>query len=87
MLGFKRRASGARGGPAVYVTFFTTAEAFAFKAACEQDAIPGALATVPRRLSAGCGMAWRAPASERGRIEEAIARRGLEYEEVCELDA
>lgn len=29
------------------------------EAFCKQNGIPGRLAPVPRRLSAGCGIAWR----------------------------
>lgn len=87
MLGRGKQGCGSTAqGPAVYVTFYTTAEAFACAAACEKAGIDGRLVTVPRCLSAGCGMAWRSSADERAAIE-ALVRAGLECEAVEELFA
>ena len=87
MFGRKKRECGsAADGPAVYVTFYTTAEAFACAAACEKAGIEGRLVTVPRCLSAGCGMAWRSPAGARA-AREALVRAGLACEAIEELSA
>ena len=42
----------------LYVTFYTYAEAMAMDAACKRANIGGKLASIPRKLSAGCGVAW-----------------------------
>lgn len=50
----------------VVVSFHTTTDALAFKAAAEQAGLGGRLAPIPRQLSAGCGMAWREPVAGSG---------------------
>ena len=46
---------------AVY-TFHTTTEAMKMEQCAREHGIPGRLIPVPRQISAGCGMAWAAPA-------------------------
>ena len=41
------------------LTFHTTDAAMEMEAFCKQNGIAGRLMPVPRRLSAGCGIAWR----------------------------
>ena len=45
------------------LTFHTTDAAMEMEAFCKQNVIAGRLAPVPRRLSAGCGIAWRMEAA------------------------
>ncbi len=45
--------------PYQVLTFHTTAAAMELEVVCKQNGIPGRLVPVPRRLSAGCGIAWR----------------------------
>lgn len=66
------------------VTFHTTAEAIAMEKYCKSDEIPGRLIPVPRQISAGCGLAWSAPAEEGARVKEYLAEKGLRFEEVGE---
>lgn len=71
----------------VYVTFHTTVEAFALEEACKKAGIAGRLRTIPRSLSAGCGLAWASP------VENSCALRALlknqaahiDYEDIAEL--
>lgn len=86
MLGFKKKGTR-QAEPAVYVTFYTTAESFAFASTCQSAGVAGRLVTIPRCLSAGCGMAWRAPVDERPRIEALIAADALEHEDICVLES
>ncbi|MEG0368785.1 MAG: DUF3343 domain-containing protein, partial [Hungatella sp.] len=44
------------------ITFHTTTEAMAAEQAFRLAGIPGRLIPVPRQISAGCGLAWSAPA-------------------------
>lgn len=69
----------------VIVSFHTTAEAFAFEKACRSNSIEGRLTTVPRAISAGCGLAWRAPISSCAKIEAFIKEMDLEYEGIYEI--
>ncbi len=65
----------------VVVTFSTITDAFAFEKACKARGISGRLITIPRQLSAGCGMAWSSPVALRDDVEALIVQ-GLEHEEV-----
>ena len=48
----------------VILTFATTEAALAVEAACAEHGWPGRLIPTPQSVSAGCGLAWRAPADE-----------------------
>ncbi len=43
------------------ITFHTTADAMALEKECKKKNIPERLISVPRSISAGCGLAWCAP--------------------------
>lgn len=42
------------------ITFHTTTAAMAMEAMCAAKDLPGRLIPVPREITAGCGMSWRA---------------------------
>ena len=63
------------------VTFHTTTEAMAAEKELKLNQIAGRLIPVPRQISAGCGLAWSAPAAG----EEAEPAPSLE-ELMAELD-
>lgn len=67
------------------VTFHTTADAIAFEKACKENDMDGRMIPVPRELSAGCGLAWCAPVSERAAIESFLGEQGISHEEIAEL--
>lgn len=66
------------------ITFHTTADAMAMEKACLELGVPGRLIPVPRAISAGCGMAWCAPLSERGKLTEVMRDKGIEQEDLHE---
>lgn len=66
----------------VIVTFHTTADAFGFEQACKACGIAGRLTTIPREISAGCGLSWQSADVERERLEALIDEEGLEHEGV-----
>ncbi|WP_165043236.1 DUF3343 domain-containing protein [Adlercreutzia sp. ZJ138] len=68
------------------VSFYTTADAFAFEAACKQAGVSGRLGTVPRQMSAGCGMAWYAEPESCDRIVAMCTEQHLEYEDMAEIE-
>lgn len=59
------------------VTFHTTADAMAMEKACREHEIPGRLIPVPRAISAGCGLAWCAPLTERRKLREVMEEQGI----------
>ena len=69
---------------AVY-TFHTTTKAMKMEQCAREHGIPGRLIPVPRQISAGCGMAWAAPAEAKARTDEEIRLSDVEVEGVYEL--
>lgn len=68
------------------ITFHTTAEAMAAERFCKEQGIPGRLIPVPRQLSAGCGLAWSAPAAEAGRLKKQLEEGRICWEAWQELN-
>jgi hypothetical protein len=66
----------------IIVAFHTTAEAFAFEAACKKAGVTGKLGTVPRTVSAGCGFAWHAPDVAQEEVRAFIQQQNLEVQGV-----
>lgn len=69
----------------VVFTFHTTTQAMYMEACCKEEGGPGRLIPVPRQISAGCGMAWSAPSSERFLLEQLVKKHKIEVEGVYEL--
>ena len=67
------------------ITFHTTADAMAMEKACKGKS-KGRLIPVPRELSAGCGISWSAPLTERSVVEQILSESGIEYEEMAECE-
>jgi len=59
------------------VTFHTTTAAMAMETACAGAGLPGRLIPVPREITAGCGMAWKAEPGDRTALEAFTAEKGL----------
>lgn len=69
----------------VVITFHTTTMAMKMEQSAKQAGSPGRLIPVPRQISAGCGMAWSAPAEDRPGIERLIRESGIEADSTYEL--
>lgn len=59
------------------VTFHTTTAAMSMEAACSAAGLPGRLIPVPREITAGCGMAWKAAPGDRTALEAFVAEKGI----------
>ena len=59
------------------VTFHTTPAAMAMEKACAAAGIPGRLIPVPREITAGCGMSWKAEPADRAALEAFVAEKGI----------
>ena len=59
--------------PYQVLTFHTTDAAMEMESFCKQNGIAGRLVPVPRRLSAGCGIAWRMEAEVYAQYQTVIA--------------
>lgn len=63
------------------LTFHTTDAAMEMESFCKQNGIAGRLVPVPRRLSAGCGIAWRVEAAVWAQYRACIEHSGIEIEQ------
>ena len=71
----------------LYVTFYTFSEAMATEAACKRENLSGKLVSVPRKLSAGCGVAWECAPELKSHIIKLLEEEDIEFEEMAELSA
>lgn len=71
----------------VVVTFENMPGACAMEDAARQHGIPGRLAPIPSAVSAGCGMAWVAPATDAEAVRAALADYGIAHEGVFDIPA
>ncbi len=68
------------------VTFDTTVQAMAAEAHLTAHRIPGRLIPVPREITAGCGLAWKAPPEDRNTVLSAMMEAGLDWAAMYELE-
>ena len=66
------------------VTFHTTADAMAMEKACKEQNVPGRIISVPRAISAGCGLSWCADLEDREQIVSMMKETGIEEEAMHE---
>lgn len=66
------------------VTFHTTADAMAMEEACKAQNVQGRLISVPRAISAGCGLAWCAGTECRESLEMVMKAAGIQEEDMQE---
>lgn len=61
------------------LTFQKTTEAMACERFCQENRLPGRLIPVPREITAGCGLSWKAPPEEKERICNALDQAGISW--------
>lgn len=61
------------------VTFDATAAAMAAEKYCLERGVPGRLIPVPREITAGCGLAWKAEADREEAVTAALEAAGIAY--------
>ncbi|MDO4810985.1 MAG: DUF3343 domain-containing protein [Eubacteriales bacterium] len=69
----------------IIITFSTTTDAMAMESYCQTHGVAGRLIPVPSVISAGCGMCWSAPSSQREWVENAVKDARLRCEGVYEM--
>ena len=66
--------------PALIIAFANVTEALAVERYCQAASLPGRIIPVPREVTAGCGLAWKAPPEDRELLTGALDRAKLSYE-------
>lgn len=67
------------------ITFSSTVQAMSMEAQAHAAGLPGRLIPVPTSITAGCGLAYKAPLESRTELLALVERAGLEPEQVVEM--
>lgn len=65
--------------PAFVIAFDETTQAMAIDRFCTQNGLPGRLIPVPREITAGCGLAWKAEPKDESMLMEALKIEGIQW--------
>ena len=68
--------------PTLIITFATTTQAMAVEKFCMQNGLPGRIIPVPREITAGCGLSWKAAPEDRERLTAALTGAGMKWQEM-----
>ena len=72
--------------PTFIITFATTTQAMAMEAFCHAQGLPGRLIPVPREITAGCGLSWKALPEEREPLLAAMEAAGMQWQQCHVLE-
>lgn len=67
---------------ALVITFHSTTQAMAVERFCMEHHLAGRLIPVPREITSGCGLAWKAEPKEKERLSEQLLKAGLLWEQM-----
>lgn len=67
------------------ITFHTTSAAMAMEAMCAERGLPGRLIPVPREITAGCGMSFRAEVEQEESLLAAADEAGIQVDGTYKL--
>ena len=67
--------------PTLIITFATTTQAMAMESFCARENLPGRLIPVPREITAGCGLSWKALPEEKEQLISALEQAGMKWEQ------
>ncbi len=65
--------------PALVISFANVTEALAVERYCQANGLPGRIIPIPREITAGCGLAWKAAPEDRDVLSAALEREQLKY--------
>ena len=68
--------------PTLVITFATTTGAMAAESYFQQHQLPGRLIPVPREITAGCGLAWKAEPEDQERLTAEMDAAGLKWSDM-----
>lgn len=67
------------------ISFESTANAMAVERFCLENDLPGRLIPVPKEITAGCGLAWKADVSKKDELVKAFAENDIAYDGMYEI--
>ncbi|MGN0287007.1 MAG: DUF3343 domain-containing protein [Atopobiaceae bacterium] len=67
--------------PALVISFSTTTSALAAESFFHEHGYPGRIIPLPREISAGCGLSWKAEPEDEERLCDALRHAGIEYDQ------
>jgi hypothetical protein len=65
--------------PALVIAFENVTDALAVEKHCQANGLPGRIIPIPREITAGCGLAWKAEPGDRDALLPALDGAGLAY--------
>ena len=65
--------------PALIIPCPATAAAMEAESFCLEQGLPGRIIPVPREITAGCGLAWKAPPEAEAQLTDALREAGLAW--------
>ena len=68
--------------PTLIITFATTTQAMAMEKFCADQGLPGRLIPVPREITAGCGLSWKADPAQKDQLETALKDSDMKWLEM-----
>ena len=68
--------------PTLIITFATTTQAMAMEKFCADQGLPGRLIPVPREITAGCGLSWKADPAQKEQLEAALTDSDMKWLEM-----
>ena len=68
--------------PTLVITFATTTQAMAVEKFCLSNGLPGRIIPVPREITAGCGLSWKAAPEDKALLAAKLEESGLGWQEM-----
>lgn len=72
--------------PAIVLSFTKTTDAMAVEKYCMANNLPGRLIPIPREITAGCGLAWKAAPEEENLLLSGLKEASLEWSGLYHLE-
>lgn len=72
--------------PALILSFAKTTDAMAVEKFCMTNNLPGRLIPVPREITAGCGLSWRAAPQDEELLTSELSKAGLAWSGLYHLE-
>ena len=72
--------------PTLIITFATTTQAMAMEKFCAENGLPGRIIPVPREITAGCGLSWKAKPEEQQLLMDKLTEAGMVWQQMAVIE-